>query len=379
MPQIEANGLDIEYESFGPESAEAILLIMGIGAQLTQWPIELCHALVTKGYRVVRFDNRDAGLSSRIERDRAFAVSDAFFALASGKTSLAPYSLSDMAADTVGLMDALGIDKAHIVGASMGGMIAQHIAAEYSERCLSLTSIMSNSGNPMLPPPKARVLGLFMPQATTGRDPQSVITQGIKTYEVIGSPGFPTDEKTLREWVERDAARAYYPQGVMRQMAAVLSDGDRRPLLRQVDVPTVVLHGRDDPVVPVVGGEDTAANIAGAELRVINGMGHDMPLALIDQIVDAIVSAAVRATGVQNIEAPVADLPPDADEPVIVEPVMAIPEVSIPPAPLQDVQVNQAIQSKARFGTRLHNWCMAQGQKLGWNSRPSRGTGPASD
>src|SRR3569833_2129907 len=131
MPQIEANGLDIEYESFGSESAETILLIMGLGAQLTQWPLELCHALVAKGYRVVRFDNRDAGLSSRIERDRAFAFSDAFFALASGKASLAVYSLSDMAADTIGLMDALGIDKAHIVGASMGGMIAQHIAAEY--------------------------------------------------------------------------------------------------------------------------------------------------------------------------------------------------------------------------------------------------------
>ena len=379
MPQIEANGLDIEFESFGSESAETILLVMGLGAQLTQWPLALCHALVVKGYRVVRFDNRDSGLSSRIERDRAFAVSDAFFALASGKTSLAPYSLSDMAADTVGLMDALGIDRAHIVGASMGGMIAQHIAAEYPERCLSLTSIMSSSGNPMLPPPKARVLGLFMPQATGARDPQSVIEQGIKTYEVIGSPGFPTDAKTLREWCERDAARAYYPQGVMRQMAAVLSDGDRRPLLRQISVPTVVLHGRDDPVVPVAGGEDTAANIVGAELRVINGMGHDMPLALIDQIVDAIVSAAVRATGAQAIEAPEPDLLPDSDTPVVPEPVMTIPGVVLLPVPVQAARSGPELQRKSGLLKRFRGWCVEQGQRLGWNPYSSSGRGSAFD
>ena len=379
MPQVQANGLDIEYESFGPESAETILLIMGLGAQLTQWPLELCHALVAQGYRVVRFDNRDAGLSSRIERDRAFAFSDAFFALASGKTSLAVYSLSDMAADTIGLMDALGIDRAHIVGASMGGMIAQHIAAEYPERCLSLTSIMSSSGNPMLPPPKARVLGLFMPQATGGRDQQSVIEQGIKTYETIGSPGFPTDQKTLREWCKRDAARAYYPQGVMRQMAAVLSDGDRRPLLRQITVPTVVLHGRDDPVVPVAGGEDTAANIPGAELRVINGMGHDMPLVLVDQIADAIVSAAVRATGVQHVENAEPDMPPDSDMPVLPEPVMAIPDIVVPSVPAPVIKTGLVVAKKQGSLRRFRDWCVSQGQKLGWNPDPTNGTGPASD
>ena len=379
MPQVHANGLDIEYESFGPESAETIILIMGLGAQLTQWPLELCHALVAQGYRVIRFDNRDAGLSSRIERDRAFAFSDAFFALASGKASLAVYSLTDMAADTIGLMDALGIDKAHIVGASMGGMIAQHIAAEYPERCLSLTSIMSSSGNPMLPPPKARVLGLFMPQATGGRDQQAVVEQGIKTYETIGSPGFPTDQKTLREWCERDAARAYYPQGVMRQMAAVLSDGDRRSLLRQITVPTVVLHGRDDPVVPVAAGEDTAANIPGAELRVINGMGHDMPLALVDQIADAIVSAAVRATGEQLVESAEPDMAPDSDTPSAPEPVMAIPDVAVPFVPTPVVQSGLVVSEKPGSLKRFRDWCVSQGQKLGWNPDPTNGTGPASD
>ena len=301
MPQIKANGIDIEYESFGSDDAEVILLIMGLGAQLTQWPLELCEALVVRGYRVIRFDNRDAGLSTRMERDRAFAFSDAFFALASGKSTFAPYSLSDMAADAVGLLDALNIARAHIVGASMGGMIAQHVAAEYPERAFSLTSIMSSSGNPMLPPPRPRVLSLFMPHGAP-RDTEAVISRGIKTYEVIGSPGFPTDAATLREWVMRDAARAYYPQGVMRQMAAVLSDGDRRPMLRKLDVPCVVLHGRDDPLVPVAAGEDTAANIEGADLRIIDGMGHDLPLALVPQITDAIVAAAERATGVQVVE-----------------------------------------------------------------------------
>ena len=301
MPQITANGIDIEYESFGQGDAEVILLIMGLGAQLTQWPLDLCELLVAHGYRVIRFDNRDAGLSARMERDRAFAFSDAFFAFAAGKSAFAPYSLSDMAGDAVGLLDALGIEEAHIVGASMGGMIAQHVVAENPTRCLSLTSIMSSSGNPMLPPPRPRVLSLFMSHGHS-HDAEAVIAKGIKTYEVIGSPGFPTDAATLREWVERDAARAYYPQGVMRQMAAVLSDGDRRSLLRKIDVPCVVLHGRDDPLVPVAAGEDTAANIRDADLRVIDGMGHDLPLVLIPQIADAIVAAAERATGVQLAE-----------------------------------------------------------------------------
>ena len=187
MPQVRANDIDIEYESFGSKNSETILLIMGLGAQLTQWPLELCHALVARGYRVIRFDNRDAGLSTHMERDRAFAFSDAFFALASGKSGFATYTLSDMAADAVGLLDALKIDKAHIVGASMGGMIAQHIVADYPERSLSLTSIMSSSGNPMLPPPKARVFSLFMPQSGS-RDAEAVVAHGIKTYETIGSP-----------------------------------------------------------------------------------------------------------------------------------------------------------------------------------------------
>ncbi len=361
MPQIEANGLDIEYESFGDDDAETILLIMGLGAQLTQWPLALCDALVGYGYRVIRFDNRDAGLSSRMERDRAFAFSDAFFALAAGRSAFAPYSLSDMAADAVGLLEALHIKAAHIVGASMGGMIAQHVAADYPDRVLSLTSIMSSSGNPMLPPPNSRVLGIFMPQGGAARSQASAIAQGIRTYEMIGSPGFPTDAATLREWVTRDAARGHYPQGVMRQMAAVLSDGDRRPKLRRINVPCVVLHGRDDPLVPMAAGEDTAANIAGAELRIIDGMGHDMPLALVPQIVDAIVAAAERATGVQRVAgeepvpevATVAEVASDA-----VTDVLAAIQIAVVP------DSGEVTSEKISKVGRFKQWWLRQRQRL---------------
>jgi pimeloyl-ACP methyl ester carboxylesterase len=201
---------------------------MGLGAQLTQWPVELCRELVSRGYRVIRFDNRDVGLSSRMERDRALVWPDAVLALMQGKSAFVPYTLTDMAADAVGLLDALDIPRAHIVGASMGGMIAQHVAFDVPERTLSLTSIMSSSGNPLLPPAKPRVYSLFLSPAPAAHDTHAIVARGVKTYEVLGSPGFPTDRETLREWVIRDASRAYYPAGVMRQMAAVMADGDRR-------------------------------------------------------------------------------------------------------------------------------------------------------
>jgi len=297
MPTIDVNGIDIAYESLGPDDRETILLIMGLGAQLTQWPDELCNELVTRGYRVVRFDNRDSGLSTKFERGQFPHLPAAFASFMTGKSPFVPYTLYDMADDAVGLLDALGIEKAHIVGASMGGMIAQLIASEYPERTLSLTSIMSTSGNPMLPPPKPRVLRLFLSPAPPASNMEAVIQRGIKTYQTIGSPGFPTDEATLHDWVARDAARCYCPGGVVRQMAAAMTNGDRRPKLRRIGVPTVVLHGAADPLVPVEGGRDTAANIEGAELRIVEGMGHDIPLQLVDTFADAIVSAAERATG----------------------------------------------------------------------------------
>ncbi|MBC7102890.1 MAG: alpha/beta hydrolase [Parvibaculum sp.] len=354
MPKVRANGIEIEYESFGSERDEAILLIMGLGAQLTQWPVELCRELVSRGYRVIRFDNRDTGLSSRMERDRALVWPDAVLALMQGKSAFVPYTLTDMAADAAGLLDALDIPRAHIVGASMGGMIAQHVAFDFPDRTLSLTSIMSSSGNPLLPPARPRVYSLFLSPAPAAHDHGAIVARGVKTYEVLGSPGFPTDRETLREWVIRDASRAYYPAGVMRQMAAVMADGDRRAKLRRIAVPATVVHGEDDPLVPVAGGLDTAANIPGAEMRVVQGMGHDMPIALVPVIADAIVAAAERATGRKHpAPAPVA-------EPRFTEPRFTEPAIEVSPAadlaPDAEAPVFNAPPGRVGLKLRFMSW-----------------------
>ena len=297
MPQVKANGIEIEYESFGPADRDAVLLIMGFSAQLTMWPTELCEELVSRGYRVIRFDNRDVGLSAKLEAKGIPDMEKLFGALMTGAAVEAPYSLDDMAADAAGLLDALKIERAHIVGASMGGMIAQLVAANHPEKTLSLTSIMSNTGNPDLPQGSPEAMGALLAPAPAPDDIEAIVARGINTWKVIGSPGYPTDDQQLRQWVMRDAKRSYYPQGVTRQFAAIVANGDRRPKLKNIKVPTVVLHGADDPLVPVAGGKDTADNIPGAELRVIPGMGHDFPLGLVPVFADAIEAAARRAAG----------------------------------------------------------------------------------
>ena len=297
MPQVKANGIEIEYESFGPADRDAVLLIMGFSAQLTMWPTELCEELVSRGYRVIRFDNRDVGLSAKLEAKGIPDMEKLFGALMTGAAVEAPYSLDDMAADAAGLLDALKIERAHIVGASMGGMIAQLVAANHPEKTLSLTSIMSNTGNPDLPQGSPEAMGALLAPAPAPDDIEAIIARGINTWKVIGSPGYPTDDQQLRQWVMRDAKRSYYPQGVTRQFAAIVANGDRRPKLKTIKAPTVVLHGADDPLVPVAGGKDTADNIPGAELRVIPGMGHDFPLGLVPVFADAIEAAARRAAG----------------------------------------------------------------------------------
>jgi pimeloyl-ACP methyl ester carboxylesterase len=211
-----------------------------------------------------------------------------------GRDPGVPYTLADMAADAVGLLDALGIARANIVGASMGGMIAQLVASLHPERTLSLTSIMSSSGNPSLPPasPQAMTVLTSRPQ---GADLDTLVAFGVDAARVIGSPGFPADEERLRARVAADIERSNYPAGFARQMAAIYADGDRRDRLKRIVAPTLVLHGTDDPLVPVEAGRDTAANIAGAELLEIPGMGHDVPVALVDRIADAIAGVAQRA------------------------------------------------------------------------------------
>ncbi len=303
MPQIKANGISLEYESFGPEDRETVLLIMGFSGQLTMWPVELCDEIVKRGYRAIRFDNRDVGLSSKIEEAGVPDMEKVVGSLLGGAAYVpCTYSLDDMAADAAGLLDALGIERAHIVGASMGGMIAQLVADPIipKRRCRSPPSCRT-TGNPDLPQGKPEAMGaLLAPACCTPDDIEAIVQRGIDTWKTIGSPGYPTDDATIREWVLRDVKRSYYPVGTARQLAAIVGNGDRREKLKRVKAPTVVLHGADDPLLPVEGGKDTAASIAHAELRIVPGMGHDFPVSLVPVFADAIEAAAKRASGVSR-------------------------------------------------------------------------------
>lgn len=295
MAQIKANGINLEYETLG-DGPETVLLIMGLGAQMTRWPPAFRQMLADKGYRVVWFDNRDVGLSEKIEAAGLPDMQAIIGALMSGGTPKVAYTLAEMAADTVGLMDALKIDKAHIVGASMGGMIAQLVAADYPERVLSLTSIMSTTGGRDLPPAKPEAMAVLNDR---GPDPltdlDGYLAHSLIGAQAIGSKGYPFDPAASRERSLSDFKRSYYPAGFARQYAGVVASPDRRAKLATVTAPTVVVHGDIDPLVPVEGGQDTAKHIPGAELRIIPGMGHDFPPELYETIVDAIVSAATRA------------------------------------------------------------------------------------
>lgn len=291
MTAILANKIELEYESFGREADPAILLIMGLGGHLTRWNLELCDLLVARGYRVIRFDNRDCGLSTHFSD----APVPDLRALQNGQPVSLPYTLDDLVADSVGLLDALGIQQAHVAGASMGGAIAQLAAANYPERVLSLTSIMSSSGNPALPAPTpAAATALFAPLPRQ-RDRESIVADSIARYETLESPAYPTDRGRLRQLSADEYERNFDPRGVARQLAALIANGDRRSLLQTITAPSVVLHGAADQLIPVACGEDVARNIPNAEFRIIDGMGHDFPVALSQVIGDAICAAAHRA------------------------------------------------------------------------------------
>jgi pimeloyl-ACP methyl ester carboxylesterase len=294
MARIHANGIDIEYEEFGPNTGTPILLIMGLVAQLTRWPLEFIEILTSRGYRVIRYDNRDVGLSQKFDSAGPADVVKMMTELAEGKKPSAAYTLEDMANDAAGLLDALRIDKAHIVGASLGGAIGQLVAANHPGKTLSFTSIMSSTGNSTLPPAKPEAMAVILNRPPAG-DLEATIEAAVKASKTIGSPGYPSDEKEIRRRVAEDFKRSNYPAGFSRQAAAALVNGDRRAALKRIKAPTVVIHGADDPLVPIEGGRDTAANIAGAELIEIPGMGHDLPAALYSKIVDAIESVAKRA------------------------------------------------------------------------------------
>ena len=292
MPRIAANAIELHYEVQGADHAPTLLMIMGLGAQLTRWNRGLCELLVERGFRVLRFDNRDCGRSTRCTELPRPDIG----AILRGETlAELPYTLETMAADSVGLLDALGIERAHLVGASMGAAIAQIVAATYPQRALSLTSIMSTSGNPQLPPPTpAAVTALFAP-LPPANDRDGVIANAIARHLPIASSAYPTPIDELRTLFGNEHDRGYYPPGVARQLGAVLAGGDRRALLAAISCPTVVLHGRDDPLLLPDCAHDVAGCIAGAQLRLIDGMGHDFPAALTPVFADAISAAAGAA------------------------------------------------------------------------------------
>ncbi|MEV0346824.1 alpha/beta hydrolase [Nonomuraea sp. NPDC050680] len=269
-----ANGIEIAYETFGSPGGRPLLLIMGLGAQLIHWDDELCELLAEQGHHVVRFDNRDAGLSTHLHDEGVPAL---------GTSS--SYLLDDMADDAAGLMDALGWTAAHVVGASMGGMIAQTLAIRHPERVLTLTSIMSTPGPDVAPPtPEASAVLLAAPP--TDRD--AVLAQSLKTWSVIGSPGFDLDRERILRLSGQAYDRCFDPPGTTRQLAAILASGDRTERLGTLGVPALVIHGEADALVPVAAGHATAAAIPGATLLTFPGMGHDLPRPLWPDIVGAI-------------------------------------------------------------------------------------------
>lgn len=291
--KIRANGIDIEVEDSAQADASfaskpAVLLIMGLGMQLIAWPPEMVRALEEAGYRVVRFDNRDVGLSSHLD---ALGKPNLLWASVKYKLGLvpvAPYTLSDMAADAVGVMDALAIQEAHVVGVSMGGMIAQRVALAAPARTLSLTSIMSTSGARNLPPPAPKVLRMMLSRPT-GTSSAAVVEHMVRLFKAIGSPAYPTPEADMRVRVTAGVQRALHPVGTLRQMLAVVADITRAALLHRIAAPTLVIHGKADPLVPLACGEDTARRIPGARLVVIDGMGHDLPPEPVRQILAALI------------------------------------------------------------------------------------------
>jgi pimeloyl-ACP methyl ester carboxylesterase len=282
--------LDICYETFGDPDDPALLLIMGLGTQMIAWPEEFCRQLAGRGFHVIRFDNRDVGRSTHLRQLPPPSLKQ----LLLRDKSAAPYSLADMAGDAVGLLDRLAVERAHVVGASMGGMIAQTLAARHPDRVLSLASIMSNTGHRWKGMPGLRVYPLFMRRPA--RDREGAIESLVGAFDLIGSPGFPRDEGELREMASLSYERGYDPAGSARQLAAILADGDRARALSTIAAPTVVIHGTGDRMVMPSGGRATARAIPGARLVMIDGMGHDLPRGAWDRIVEAIVDNARRAT-----------------------------------------------------------------------------------
>jgi pimeloyl-ACP methyl ester carboxylesterase len=281
--------LEICYETFGRPDAPTLLLVMGLGTQMIGWPDAFCQALAARGFQVIRYDNRDSGRSTHLRQYRAPTLRQ----LLLRDKSAARYSLADMAGDGIGLLDGLGIARAHVAGASMGGMIAQTMAARHPDRVLSLASMMSNTGHRWKGTPGLRAYPIFMRRPADNRE--GAIESTLSTFRLVGSPGFPFEEEELRRVAQLSYERGYNPAGTARQLAAILAAGDRVAELRTITAPTVVIHGTRDRLVRPSGGRETVKAIPGARLVEIEGMGHDLPPGAWNRIIDAIVSNAQRA------------------------------------------------------------------------------------
>jgi pimeloyl-ACP methyl ester carboxylesterase len=284
-----ANGIELAYQEMGDPDGEPLILVMGLATQMIAWDEEFCSLLADRGFRVVRFDNRDVGRSTRIDSAGIPSRVD----MLAGRRATAPYLLVDMARDTTGLMDHLGFDTAHVMGVSMGGMIVQTMAIETPERLRSMVSMMSTTGSRWIGLPSYRAFGVLLGTPPKGRD--ATIERGVKTFSVIGSPGFPFDEERVRDVAGRAYDRGHSIAGVLRQLHAITASGDRTQALRGVDVPTTVIHGSRDVLVRPAGGRVTARAIPGARLRIIDGMGHDLPRAVWPEVVEAVAANAARA------------------------------------------------------------------------------------
>jgi pimeloyl-ACP methyl ester carboxylesterase len=292
VAKLEANGLQIEYDTFGDASDDPVLLIMGLGTQMIAWSEDFCNALAAHGHYVIRFDNRDIGLSTKFENAKApgrmrYVMHHVFHV-----PLQVPYSLEDMAADAAGVLDALGIKSAHIVGASMGGMIAQLLAIHYPRRVKTLTSMMSSSGDPHLPRARSDVVKhIFTSRPNTG-NANDMLEHLLKSAQMLGSPAYARSPEEWRELITMSLKRSFYPQGFIRQMAAIIDDGSRVGRLASIGKPTLVIHGSEDPLIPVEHGIDTAKHIKGAKLEIIAGMGHDIPPQLVEKLTSLIADHA---------------------------------------------------------------------------------------
>jgi pimeloyl-ACP methyl ester carboxylesterase len=284
--KIKANGIDIEVQDSGSGAGDTrpvVLLIMGLGLQLVAWPQALLHLLDEAGYRVVRFDNRDIGLSQHFDALGKPNIVWAGIKHKLGWKVRPPYTLDDMAADSIGVLDALGIGKAHVVGVSMGGMIAQRLTLSAPDRVASLTSIMSSSGARGLPQADPQLLRVLFSRPANGSR-AAIVAHYVRLYQAIGSPGFPTDEAELVQRIGMSVDRNYHPAGTLRQMVAIAADTTRADALSRIAKPTLVLHGLADPLLPPAHGEDTARRISGARFASIAGMGHDLPQGVVERL-----------------------------------------------------------------------------------------------